>query len=205
MRLLLSGKREDASQLITNAIKEGSTIKDIYLDVFQRTPREIGYLWETDQITVTKEHYYTAATQTIMAQLYSHIFKAEEKNKSALIACIGGELHELGARMVADFFEMDGWDTYYVSANTPADSLIKTIEEQKLDILGLSVNMFYNLPNLQKLIKCIKTETDVPEMKIIIGGRLFTISPELWKKFDVDGYAEDVEKAIEIADQLISA
>jgi methanogenic corrinoid protein MtbC1 len=86
-----------------------------------------------------------------MAQLYSHIFKAEEKNKSALIACIGGELHELGARMVADFFEMDGWDTYYVSANTPADSLIKTIEEQKLDILGLSVNMSYKFAKFTKI------------------------------------------------------
>ncbi len=42
-------------------------------------------------------------------------------------------------------------------------------------------------------------------MKIIIGGRPFTISPDLWKKYNVDGYAENVEKAIEVADRLVKA
>ncbi len=205
MGLILSGKREKARQLILTALDEGIPTKEIYLDVFQRSQREIGYLWETDQITVAKEHYSTAATQMIMAGLYSHIAKEIKKDKSVLIACIGGELHELGARMVADFFEMEGWDTYYVGANTPTDSLLKTIEEQKPDILGLSVTMSYNLPKLSELINRIRTETNVPQMKIIIGGRPFTISPDLWKKYNVDGYAENVEKAIEVADRLVKA
>ncbi len=205
MRLLLLGKRQDASQLITNAVKEGFTLKELYLDVFQRTQQEIGYLWETDQINVAKEHYCTAATQMIMAQLYPYIFNENKRNRSAIIACIGGELHELGARMVADFFEMDGWDTYYIGANTPIESLLRTIEEQRPDILGISVTMADNLPKLRELIKRIRTEIDVGQMKIMVGGRLFTFSPELWKEFDVDAFADSVESAVVVANRLVES
>jgi len=31
----------------------------------------------------------------------------------ALLQARGGDLHELGIRMVADFFEMNGWDTIH--------------------------------------------------------------------------------------------
>ena len=44
--------------------------------------------------------------------------------------CIGGELHEIGIRMVADFFEMEGWDTYYLGANTPADAVVAELSAQ---------------------------------------------------------------------------
>jgi signal transduction histidine kinase len=40
-----------------------------------------------------------------------------------------------GARMVADFFELDGWDTYFLGANTPTDSILRAVEERRADIL----------------------------------------------------------------------
>ena len=69
--------------------------------------RRIGELWHKGKITVDIEHYCTSVTQTAMAQLYPLIFEAKRKNKSILCACPGTELHEMGARMVADIFEED--------------------------------------------------------------------------------------------------
>ena len=45
---------------------------------------------------------------------------------------------EIGARMVADFFEMEGWDTCFLGANTPKESIIETIRAQKADLVALS-------------------------------------------------------------------
>jgi len=81
-----------------------------------------------------------------MAQLYPLIISGNEKGRVTVIAYVGGELHELGARMVADFLEMDGLETYYISANTPADSLIDAIQEKQPDLVGLSVSMSFNVP-----------------------------------------------------------
>ena len=42
------------------------------------------------------------AAQMAMAQMYPVLFANERKNKTLLCACPGTELHEMGARMVAD-------------------------------------------------------------------------------------------------------
>lgn len=203
---LLDGERRKASQFIKELVEKGTPLKEIYLDIFQRTQREIGYLWETNQISVAEEHYCTAATQMIMTQLIPEFITDEEKDKVAIIACVGGELHELGARMVADFLEMDGWDTYFVGANTPTDSLIETIQKKQPDLVGLSVTMASTLPEVRALIKRINEEVDIEgkDIKILVGGRPFIVSPELSEELDsVDGFAKDVEAAVDLADELI--
>ena len=56
-------------------------------------------------------------------------------------ACAASELHEIGVRMAADFFEMEGWDTFYLGANTPAESVIRTLVERKADVLAVSATI----------------------------------------------------------------
>ncbi|HEY5309978.1 MAG TPA: cobalamin B12-binding domain-containing protein, partial [Casimicrobiaceae bacterium] len=51
---------------------------------------------------------------------------------------VSGDLHELGARMVADFFEMEGWDSYYTGANTPTGGVVQAIVERRPDVLAIS-------------------------------------------------------------------
>lgn len=104
---LLTGERRAASCLILDAVQPGTPLKEIYLRVFQRTQREIGRLWQTNQISVAQEHFCTAATQMIMSQLYPYIFTGERKSRRMVLACVGGELHEIGARMGADGYASD--------------------------------------------------------------------------------------------------
>ena len=123
LKLLLTGERHVASRLILEAVDSGVPLKDIYLHVFQRSQRELGRLWQLNQISVAQEHYCTAATQLIMAQLYPRIFRTEKNGRKIIATSIGGELHEIGVRIIADFFEMEGWDTYYLGANSPTAAI----------------------------------------------------------------------------------
>ena len=70
--------------------------------------RRVGELWRTAQITVDAEHYCTSVTQMAITQMYPLLFSSERRNRTLLCACPGTELHEMGARMVADVFENDG-------------------------------------------------------------------------------------------------
>jgi methanogenic corrinoid protein MtbC1 len=132
LQALLQGDRKKAGIIIGDAVQNGISIKDIYIQVFQRTQQELGRLWHINKITVAQEHYCTAATQMIMSQLYPFIFSGEIKERHIVIACVGGELHEIGARMVADIFEIEGWDSYFIGANTPLKDLLHTIRAKKL-------------------------------------------------------------------------
>ena len=106
-------------------------MRDVYLHVFQRSQYEIGRLWQSNQISVAQEHLCTAATQLIMSQLYPFIFGTERRNRRVVAACVGGDLHEIGIRMVADFFEMDGWDTFYLGANVPITDIVQTVIDRR--------------------------------------------------------------------------
>ncbi len=200
---LLKADRQRALNTIMNAYKTGTSIKDIYLNIFQVVQLEVGRLWQTSKISVAQEHYITASTQVIMSQLYPYLFGTKKNNKNLLVTCINGELHELGARMIADFFEMDGWNTYYLGANSPAASIIKTIENQKTDVLAISATMTFNISAVSELINKVRKQSSSNNLKIVVGGYPFKIAPNLWKQVGADGFAADAQTAVAFVNQLV--
>jgi|AntRauTorcE11897_2_1112592.scaffolds.fasta_scaffold00437_4 methanogenic corrinoid protein MtbC1 len=201
--LLLSGDRKKAAQLIRKLVDDGTSIKDIYEHIFQKTQYEVGALWQTNQITVAHEHFCTAATQLIMSQLYPEIFATKKTGKRLVSCSVGSELHEIGIRMVTDYFEMEGWDTYYLGANMPDNHLIASIKETKADLLAISITIPLHISKAKNLIEKIRLESEFEQMKIIVGGYPFKIVPNLWKKVGADASALSANEAIEIANKLI--
>jgi methanogenic corrinoid protein MtbC1 len=201
--LLLEGRRNDAGRLIFKEVDNGRPIKDVYLKVFQPSQMEVGRLWLLNRISVAKEHYVSAATQMIMSQLYPYIFSTERKGLTFIGACAGGELHEIGLRMVCDFFEMDGWDTYYLGANTPAQAIIEAIQQNKADVIGLSIAMPFHQSLLKQLIEKIKTTLKEKRPKILVGGNGINSKKKTWKFIGADGYAKDANEAVGLANKII--
>jgi len=203
LEALLRADRHAAGRLILDAVEQGTPIKAIYLDVFQPVQREIGRLWQTNQISVAQEHYCTAATQLVMSMLYPRIFDSPRKGRRLVAACVGGELHEIGARMVADFFEMDGWDTYFMGANTPTESILRAVEERRADILAISATMTFHVSQVADLIAAFRRAGLDRRTRVLVGGYPFNIAPDLWQRVGADGYAPDAQQAVETAERMI--
>ena len=183
-------------------MQKGTDIRDIYLQVLENVQLEIGRLWQANQLTVAQEHYITNLTRRIMDSLHPFIQPSEQLNRTLVAACVPGELHELGIRMVSDFFELNGWKTYLTGANTPISDILKTVKDQKADLLAISVTIPWYVVEAEKLIAEIRKAKPVKEIKIIVGGRAFKLDPKLWKRIGADGFAPDAQAAIEIADKL---
>lgn len=199
LNYLLDGKRNDASKLIFHALDDGVSMEEIYLNIFQPAQYEVGRLWQTNKISVAKEHYITASTQQIMSQLYPRIICSGKNNKTAVATCIGSELHELGVRMVADFFEMGGWDSYYLGANTPSESIIQAIKETKASIVIISTTLSVHIHKVKELIQKLRSSDDMKEVKIMVGGHPFSVDSDLWKKIGADFTASDASEALKLA------
>jgi len=199
---LLCGERHLASNMILEAVEKGASIKDIYLYVFQRSQYEIGRLWHLNIASVAQEHYCSAATQLIMSQLYQYIFSSEKTGRRLVAACVGGELHEIGIRMVADFFEMDGWDTYYMGANTPTSTIIEAIDSHQPDVLAISASMPFHRKTLKELIATVRDHDTDGRVKILVGGYALRSSQDLWIKLGADGFADDAQQAVSLANRI---
>jgi MerR family transcriptional regulator, light-induced transcriptional regulator len=202
---LVGGERQAASKLILGAVNQGVKVKDIYLQVFQPCQREIGRLWQLNRLSVGQEHYCTAATQWIMVQLYPYIFATPKTGRRFIGACVAGELHEMGLRMVADFFEMEGWDTYYVGANTPVEGILQIMRERGCDILGVSATMTFHIGRTAELIERVRRATAGREVKIMVGGYPFNLAPQLFQQVGADCHARDAREALELARRLLTA
>lgn len=205
LRALLRGERHIASRLVLDAVEQGTSVKAVYLAVFQPAQREVGRLWQVNQISVAQEHYCTAATQLIMSQLYPLLFEGERNGPTLVMTSVAGELHEIGARMVADFFEMDGWNTFYTGANTPPDSIIQALIEHEAAVLGISATLTANIGAVEALVKKVRDHPRCGAVTILVGGYPFIQVPDLWQSVGADGSGVDAQQAIDTARVLLAA
>jgi methanogenic corrinoid protein MtbC1 len=202
---LLKGDRHDASVLIIDSVSEGVSIKDIYLHVFQPVMYEIGRLWQMNKISVAQEHFCTAATQLVMSQLYPQIFSSEKNGLVFVGTSVGNELHELGIRMIADFLELEGYDTYFLGANAPETAILQEVRDREADILGLSATITYHVAQVKDLIQRIRSNDDLSNVKILVGGYPFIQDTSLWEKIGADGWARDAQEAVAAANRLLES
>ena len=154
-------------------------------------------------ISVAQEHYCTAATQLIMSQLYPHIFSVASTGGTLVATCVSGDLHEIGVRMVADFFEMEGWNTYYLGANTPTDEVVGALIERKADILAISATISGHLRAVSALINAVRANEACRHVTILVGGYPFMATSDLWRQIGADGTAPDAQDAIALASQFL--
>ncbi|MDN4616633.1 cobalamin-dependent protein [Paenibacillus sp. PsM32] len=201
---LLRTERKEAYALIVHLLENDTPIKDIYIHIFQTVQYEIGRLWQIGDINIAQEHFCTAATQSIISRLYPYWISAGEERYRLVAACVGEEQHEIGIRMLADFFEMEGWNTYYLGANVPDHSLLQSIVHHQADVIAISATMTFHVHLVQDLIEKIRAEESTRDVKIIVGGLPFNIDRELWKRVGADGFAPDANEAVEIATSLVA-
>lgn len=200
---LRRGDRREALRVAQSALAAKIDIRDLYMDVFQSAMQEIGHLWEMNQLTVAQEHLATAITQSVMAQLYGHIFTRPFIGRTLLATCIGGELHELGIRMVADFFEMEGWDVYYLGANVPTDEVVGALRERQVDLLGISASLNSHVKLARELIGAVRASPVGRDIKIMVGGQPFNRAPHLYETIGADFTAPNAREAVRIAVEVL--
>lgn len=198
---IFKGDREALNILFSDMKIAQLSMEFIYGEILETFQRNVGKLWHEQQISVAKEHYSTAMSQYAMTLLYDQIFTTQRIGKKMFAACVSGELHEFGIRLIADYFEYKGWDSAYYGANNSEMALVQAIKEQKPDIIFLSCTMTYHLDHLERLIQEIKrSNIKVP---ICVGGYLFGISPILSEQIGADFYTSGFREAFQLAESIV--
>ena len=198
---LMRSDTRGAMFLLTQYIDKGIPLPDIYADIAAAAMRMVGELWHQNRISVDREHYCTSTTQIALSQLYPVIFRQKRREEKVLVACAGSELHELAARMVADLFEYDGWDSIYLGAAVPAEAILAAAALHRPRLAVLSVTMPQHLPICRDTVAQLRAE--YPEIQIAVGGRAFESTNEIWKNWSVDVYTRDARELVRWADHTL--
>lgn len=193
---LRAGDRRGALAVVDAARAAGLDLATLYLEVFQPSLREIGLLWQDNQISVAEEHLATAVTQIAMARLYDGVCGTAVPNgRTLLAACAATERHEVGLRMVCDLLELEGWDARYLGAAVPEDSLVDMVLSRQPDAVALSASIAPHLPQLRALIRAVRAACGTAAPFIVVGGRPFLDDETLAERLGADAMARDASEA----------
>lgn len=170
LAFLLKGERQGAANVINGLLDSGEDVQHIYEMVIKPAMYKVGEMWERGEISVATEHLASAIVEAILGQLYYKVISGSgSRNKTVVISTVENEAHLIGAKMVSDVFELHGWNSHFLGANTPVEELLKYIEMVKPNILSLSMSIDTHLDFLEKTIKRVKEV--YPQLLILIGGQ----------------------------------
>ena len=168
---LIAGDRRFCSRYAHQYLEENPSIQDLYESVFKASLYEIGKLWEYNKISVATEHLASAIIEAILNEFYHEIVSGPTNEKRVILSCIENEQHQIGLKMVSDVFEMKGWKTYFLGADTPSKELMDYTKLIKPDLLSISMSLYFHLPNLITTIQRLRKE--FPQIPILVGGQAF--------------------------------
>lgn len=171
LQAILAGQRAAAVQGAREALRDGTSLQSLYLDVFQPALYEVGARWEANQLTVAQEHIATAITQFVMAQIYEPP-RQQSTRGTVLMTGVEGELHNIGAVMVGDLLETSGWNVRFPGTNLPTTAILSEIRETAPTYVGISATMLFNVAAARELIRAIRRDFgDRP--RVMVGGAAF--------------------------------
>ncbi|MHC4140513.1 MAG: cobalamin B12-binding domain-containing protein [Planctomycetota bacterium] len=203
LEAILAGRRNDAADLIVTAVESGTSVSEVYSKVLQPAQVEIGWMWHQDEISVADEHFATATTEMVMSMLRPHFTPAPAKGRRVVATSVRGDLHALGVRMVADHFEMAGWDSIHLGANTPNEDVIRSLSDHEADLLAVSVTSMLHLRDVGELIRAVRDNSATAGVKVIVGGVPFGLDADLWQELGADGWAPSAEAAVGVGNGLL--
>ena len=195
-----SGRRAD--QVIDRALSLKVTANEIYLHIFQNTAYEIGRLWQRNRFSVAQEHLATAIIERQMGDLHPYFKPVQERKSKIVLGTVDNEQHRVGLRMVADFFEQDGWDVYYLGASVPTRTFISIAREFQADIIGVSAQMVYHLTEVMNFIKEVDRQ-GLGGMPVMAGGYPFVQNPGLYQSLGIQFSGANALEAVKAANEIV--
>ncbi len=172
LEALLERDARRAREVVDAAVAGGVGVLDLYTEVFRPALYEVGHLWAVESINVAQEHFATSVTQALLSAVAPASRVAPTQGRLAVVTNTPGEQHLLGAQMVADLLERDGWEVLALGADTPAHDLVELVEMECPDIVALSTSTAGRLPGVAQVLERLGGLE--PRPFVAVGGALFT-------------------------------
>lgn len=176
--LLQSEKKEEAVRYALDLLSSGKVdLVTLYQEILTPTLNHMSCSLAEKQLCIWKEHVRTAIVRTIVECCYPYVVKElarvnPAKSGTAVVICPPEEYHDLGARMAADFFVLNGYETVFVGSNTPYQDFYNAADLIKPDVIAISVSNYYNIVATKKIIAELRLRTK-GSSRIIVGGNAF--------------------------------
>lgn len=170
-RAIAARDKRRAVDLALDAVETGSaTMGELYAalgDIMSK----VGADWQSGGAAVWQEHLASSIVRTIVEALYptvQSVSATREPSRTVVLACPENEEHDLALRMLSDRFDLAGWNTVYLGADTPAGDIALAAQAAGAELVVLSVSTHLQRARLRDVLETVCPA--VRDVRVAVGG-----------------------------------
>lgn len=208
-RLVLEAPAAAARDHCAALQQQGVPLVQILLHLLAPAARELGELWDADEVDFTSVTIALCALQQLMRELTRVVDpewegQSRSDDRRVLLAPFPGEQHTFGVLMVSEFFQAAGWEVAGHGALT-GQELLRIAGGEWFAIVGVSIASDTVLEDVTSLIEKLREVSKNRDVSVLVGGRPFAADPELFRQVGADASAVDAETALAVAEDLLAS
>jgi methanogenic corrinoid protein MtbC1 len=191
LELIQARRRDDAVDLVRSAARDAGLAAAVRL--LAEVQRQVGDLWQQNELTVAGEH---AATAIVDLALAAACLEAERRpdapEGTVVVACAEEEWHVMPARMFAEQLRAAGWDVVFLGASTPAEHLQRFVAAKPPAAVAVSCTVPLYLHGARRAISA----SHAAGVPVLAGGAAFGTAPNRAAAIGADAWASTLDGAV---------
>ncbi len=179
---------DGASEITQQALERGIDPQIILNDGLMPGMSRIGEKFARGEAFIPNMLISAKAMNAAMDHLKPFFDGGEMPSKGTLIiGTVKGDLHDIGKNLVKMIMEGDGWSVIDLGTDVGGDKFVKSVNEHKEAIIGISALLTTTMLNMEEVITKLRENNS--STKIFVGGA--AVSKSFSEKIGADGYFRD--------------
>jgi MerR family transcriptional regulator, light-induced transcriptional regulator len=125
-----AGAQEEIDRLLATYSLD-AVLRDVVLPILRR----VGEEWERGEVTVAQEHFASNLLGGRLRALARGLDRGA--GPRAIVACVPGELHDIGSLSFALALRARGWRVTWLGADLPIPALVDTVRRLRPELVVL--------------------------------------------------------------------
>lgn len=166
------GETAAAAAAVLLADDLGMPLARIFGEILQPAMYEVGERWAAGELAVGQEHEISEIARDVISELTLRHARVDPDGRAAVAACVAGEHHDLGLRMVMGVLRQRGLRVHFLGADVAAEFLFESVRLRRPDVVILSASLEAHLPALRATVTALRNAApgDV-HPRIVVGGQ----------------------------------
>ncbi len=194
---LLGGDESAVEEFVSRARIRGADTAVVVRDLVAPALAEVGRMWARREVSIAEEHLATALASRALARS-SGAAGPRTAARRVVFACLEGEFHDIGIRLLVHVARECGWDAESLGANVPREALVAFVAQRPPSAVAISVSLACHVPEAARAIAEIRIAA--PGVTILVGGRAFCEDTE---RVGLSGADAGICDAVALRDWLL--
>lgn len=164
----LAGDLTGAGRAIRAADEVGMPLAQLFEEVLRPALYEVGARWAAGALPVGQEKEVSELTRDLIAELARRHADPEPRGPIVVAACVAGERHDLGLRMVVGLLRERGWRAHFLGADVAPPFLLEAVRLRQPAVVLLSATTEARLPAAAAAIAALRA--DRAPAPVVVGG-----------------------------------